>query len=877
MGPTLPFSEAIHAEKYRGKGESFKEAMNRVAGALEDNDEHFRAFRDALLDMRFIPGGRIQASIGSTKHTTAYNCFVSGVIEDSFVEGHGSIMAIAAEAAATMRMGGGIGYDFSTLRPRGDYIRKLASKSSGPVSFMEIYDAICRCVSSSGHRRGAQMAVMSVDHPDIEEFIHSKQPPQEARIILEKLTACQQGSPEWLTWYSVLQMVYRLTGFNISIAVTDEFMKAVQAGALFALRFGGRTYREVDAKALWDTIMRSAWDWAEPGVLFIDTIRRMNNLWYCENIIATNPCFTGDTLVWTDRGSRRFDELAADGRDVQVLTQNGEGRLVYRTMRNPRCTQRGARLVRVMLDNGQVVKCTPQHKFFLKNGQEVEAQDLHAGDSLQSVYRYCANQKGYLKLTNGIVSIMEHHVPFEGVNGLGEELHIHHRNGIKNDNRPENLELLRSSEHNSMHMRGDQNPLRRFPDRNPMKTDPDCLRGERNGRWRSDISIEWMLEMREAGYSFAKIAEACGCCKYTAQKRIKEANHRVVSVETLEIMEDVYCGTVDETHSFFIQLGQNDGMLVRNCGEQPLPPYGACLLGSFNLVQYVKDRITRNTMEKIRVFDWEQLKADIPPVVRAMDNVIDKTTYPLYEQEKEAKSKRRMGLGVMGLANALEALDMPYGSQEFIEFEEKLLRTIANECYKASVLLGQEKGTFPLYDPEKYLAGEFIKTLEPETQELIQRYGIRNSHLTSIAPTGTISICADNVSSGIEPVFSYTQKRVLNMLVGRTETDFGDYGYRVFGTRGKRSSEVTVEEHLAVLAVAAHHVDSSVSKTCNVPVDMPWQQFKDLYIRAWELGCKGLTTYQVGGRRAGVIRSMDDDVSPSACTVDVKTGRRECE
>jgi ribonucleoside-diphosphate reductase alpha chain len=594
MGPTLPFSEAIHAEKYRGPRETFKEAMNRIAGTLEDNDEHFRAFRDALLDMRFMPGGRIQSSIGSTKHTTAYNCFVSGAIEDSFVDGHGSIMAIATEAAATMRMGGGIGYDFSTLRPRGDYIRKLASKSSGPVSFMEIYDAICRCVSSSGHRRGAQMAVMSVDHPDIEEFIHSKQPPKEATPIIEKLREYSQGSPEWISWYAVLQMVYRLTGFNISVALTDEFMRAVKGGTSFALRFGGRIYREVDAHTLWDTIMRSTWDWAEPGVLFIDTINRMNNLWYCEKIIATNPC-----------------------------------------------------------------------------------------------------------------------------------------------------------------------------------------------------------------------------------------------------------------------------------AEQPLPAYGACLLGSFNLVRYVKETDTG------RYLDTVQLKDDIPHVVRAMDNVVDKSAYPLYEQEKEAKSKRRMGLGVTGLANALEALGMPYGCPEFTRMEGEILSLIANECYSASALLAQEKGPFQLYDSEKYLVGQFVKTLKDETRDLIKRYGIRNSHLISIAPTGTISMCADNVSSGIEPVFSYRQRRQVYMPGGKVETDFDDYGFRVFGVRGRRSSEVTMEEHLAVLTTATYHVDAAVSKTCNVPTTTPWQQFKDLYMRAWELGCKGITTYQVGGKRAGIIESVDDDAA--ACKVDLVTGRRECE
>lgn len=596
FGPTLAFSEEVHAEKYRGQGESFKEAMNRIAGALRDSKEHFHNFRDAILNMRFLPAGRIQTAMGSTKGVTPYNCFVSGTIEDSFVEGHGSIMAMATEAATTMRMGGGIGYDFSTLRPRGDMIRKLSSHSSGPISFMSIYDAICRCVASSGHRRGAQMGVMRVDHPDIEEFIHAKQPPAEAEPILDQLAKCELGTTEHAEWYATLQAVYRLTGFNVSIAVTDEFMKCLANKRSFPLKFRGQVYREVDPQALWDTVMRSTWDWAEPGVLFIDQINRMNNLWYCEEIAATNPC-----------------------------------------------------------------------------------------------------------------------------------------------------------------------------------------------------------------------------------------------------------------------------------GEQPLPPYGACLLGSFNLVKYIATQ-----SDGKRYFDWAQLLLDIPNVVRAMDNVVDRARYPLYEQEKEAKNKRRMGLGVTGLANALEALDFEYGSHRFVKFQSELLTFIADQTYQASAELAIEKGTFPLYDEERFLESRFVQTLNESTIDMIKKYGIRNSHLTSIAPTGTISMCADNISSGIEPVFSYEQDRLVHMPQGQVETKFDDYGYRVFGVKGRRCHEVTVDEHLDVLVAASERVDSAVSKTCNVPPDMDWDQFKSLYQRAWERGCKGITTFQTGGKRAGILKSADDDEGGAACYIDPETGRKEC-
>lgn len=600
-GPQVPYSQELHAQKYRGEGESFREAMNRIAAALKDDDQHFADFRDALLNMRFLPAGRIQSAMGSTRQVTPYNCFVSGTIDDSFVDGEGSIMVRAAEAAATMRMGGGIGYDFSTLRPRGDLIRKLHSHSSGPISFMHIFDSICKCIASSGHRRGAQMGVMRVDHPDIEEFIRAKQPGKDVQPLWDLVAGLPDG-PEKSQLIQSLQSTLKLTGFNISVAVTDEFMECVQTGKPFPLTFGGRVYREVDARALWEQIMRGTWDWAEPGVLFIDTINRMNNLWYCETIAATNPC-----------------------------------------------------------------------------------------------------------------------------------------------------------------------------------------------------------------------------------------------------------------------------------GEQPLPPYGACLLGSFNLVKYIyKDGSGRYA------FDWDQYREDIPNVVRAMDNVVDRAIYPLPQQKAEAKNKRRMGLGITGLANAGEALGYEYGSPEFLAFEAQVLDTLRDEAYLASAHIAKVKGSFPLFDKDKYLQGQFIKTLREDVRDAIAKYGIRNSHLTSIAPTGTISLCADNVSSGIEPVFAYSFDRTVQEFNGPRVETVHDYGARVFGVRGKTASRVTVEEHVAVLTTAARRVDSAVSKTCNVPSDISWEDFKNVYVRAWEGGAKGCTTFRLGGKRSGVLVAKDDggeaaEEPASQCRIDPVTGRRECE
>lgn len=564
MGPQTKEADELHGMKYRSLNEDHRASVYRQAFGLKDSDLHYHALCDILGNLRFLPGGRVQGAIGASRQVTAFNCFVSGTIADSFVDGKGSIMARAHEAAATMRMGGGIGYDFSTLRPRGSLIRKLQSQSTGPINFMRIYNEVCLCTASSGHRRGAQMGVLRVDHPDIEEFILAKQNKD------------------------------NLTGFNISIAVTDKFMEAALSGKEFDLQFNGEVFKTVDAAPLWEKIMRSTWDYAEPGVLFIDRINEWNNLYYAETIAATNPC-----------------------------------------------------------------------------------------------------------------------------------------------------------------------------------------------------------------------------------------------------------------------------------GEQPLPPFGACLLGSFNLTKYLIKRDPSPSGQYD--FDFELLERDIPHVVRAMDNVTDRTKYPLAEQKGEAINKRRMGLGITGLANAAEAQGLSYGSDEFLHFQEEVLIAIRDGCYNASVNLAKEKGSFPLFDAERFLAGKFAKTLPDDIRAGIQGYGLRNSHLLSIAPTGTISMCADNISASIEPVFLHSQKRPINTPDGQREAVLEDYGSKFLGVKGKVASEVTVDEHVDVLLTAQKYIDSSVSKTVNMDGNiMPWSDFKDIYKKAWEGGAKGCTTFNKSGLRAALL------TEGQACGIDPETGRQEC-
>ena len=582
LGPTTPLSQEMDEMKYRQEGESFDEKIKRISRSLADGVEHQWELEDILGEQRFLPAGRVQSAIGSNRITTAYNCFVSGTIEDSM----NSIMEKASEAAETMRRGGGIGYDFSTIRPRGDLIKSLQSKSSGPVSFMGIFDAVCHTIASSGHRRGAQMAVLRVDHPDIREFV-----------------AAKRNSD-------------KLVGFNISVGITDKFMEALENDDdSYDLVHDGKVYGSVSAREVWDEIMQSTWDWAEPGVLFVDRIAEMNNLHYCEEIAATNPC-----------------------------------------------------------------------------------------------------------------------------------------------------------------------------------------------------------------------------------------------------------------------------------GEQPLPPYGACLLGSFNLTKYlVREEDKHPDAVPTYSFDFRRFKTDIPHVVRAMDNVVDRTIYPLKAQADEAKNKRRMGLGLTGVANAGEMLGYPYATPEFLSWLEKVLACLRDNAYRASAALAEEKGTFPAYRDE-YLKSNFIRTLPASVKKEIRKHGIRNSHLTSIAPTGTISLVSDNVSGGIEPVFSHYYDRTIQTFEGPKVERVEDYAYK-HGVKGVKADDLTVQQHVEVLALASHYVDSAVSKTCNVGDDVTYDEFKKVYEDAWKQGCKGITTFRASGLRYGIFNEAVEEEASSesqtqeileesgeieACFIDPRTGQASC-
>lgn len=927
-GPQVPECDAQHAQKYRGPGESFEEACNRQASALTSSQDEYKAFREILLEMRFMPGGRIQSAVGSTRNVTPYNCFVSGTISDSLREGDGSIMKRMDEAMGTLQMGGGIGYDFSTLRPRGFTIKKLQTHSAGPIPFMTMFDAGCGCISAAGHRRGAQMGVMRVDHPDIEEFVYAKQ---------------KSGM---------------LENFNISVAVTDEFMRAVEAeDDSFWLQFEGRNVRQIKARALWETIMRSTWDWAEPGVVFIDRINAQNNLWYCEQIAATNPCLAEGTLVSTSRGFVPVERVGV-GEGIAVI--GGRIRPVGSIERH-----NGVPVYRVSLSDGTELRATEAHIFHVAEGKWFNRDrtlgSLDVGDKVRlspsampsrpdfrgdefptvSDRDYglivgavigdgCYTEKS--KQTKIACSVNEQ----EWGNVLLDKIPGSHKNrstdscfviaSTELSRQLDRCPLSRGYSHEKKLpldlLNSNQEFLTGFLDglsstggnihlskSNPMiriaSTSKESLLMAKRAlscfgilarvypEKKKHAGASTVIDGREVinrnqGYVLVILGE--GLRRFYEKIRLSHPQKQnrmetlvaeysltgctwTATIQSIEPdgVADVYDLYEPETDTWI-----TDGVVNRGCGEQPLPPNGACLLGSFNLTKYLYwDHPMGPSMDGNWEFDYDQLAADIPHVVAAMDRVIDVATYPLYEQEQEAKSKRRMGLGITGVANAIEALGFPYGSEGFLNRLEVIMTTIRDAAYRASIELAKERGPFPMYN-EQYLGGEFIQTLPEYIQQGIQAHGIRNSHLLSIAPTGTISLCADNISSGIEPVFAYDVDRQIigPDNVARTFT-FEDYGKSVLGVRGKVSSEVTADEHLGVLATAQGLVDSAVSKTCNVDGSMPWDDFKNIYMEAWRRGCKGCTTFNKDGKRMAILEERDE--TPSSCRIDTETGRRECE
>ena len=524
---------------------SIEDTWMRIAKTLasveKDTEYWTPRFYEALSEFKFLPAGRIIAGAGTKRSVTLFNCFVMGDIPDDM----SGIFTAVKEAALTLQQGGGIGYNFSTLRPQGAPVVGVGADASGPLSFMDVWDSMCRTIMSAGSRRGAMMATLRCDHPDIEAFVEAKSDPSRLRM------------------------------FNLSVLVTDKFMEAVSEEKNWDLKFEGTVFKTVSAANLWNKIMKSTYDFAEPGVIFIDRINQQNNLAYCEEISATNPC-----------------------------------------------------------------------------------------------------------------------------------------------------------------------------------------------------------------------------------------------------------------------------------GEQPLPPYGACLLGSINLTKLVKQPFEHGAS-----IDLKTLGDLTSLAVRMLDNVIDISKFPIDQQRNEAISKRRIGLGITGLADALIMCGVKYGSKEAVNLTKTWLSVLRDSAYKCSIDLAKEKGPFPLFNKRRFLESHNVKKLPKELKDGIKGFGIRNALLTSIAPTGTISLLADNISSGLEPVFAFKYNRKVLQPDGSNITEqVNDYAYGLFERlRSKNTSRTEAfvdaqmlqpNDHLVMQATVQEYIDSSISKTINCPEDISFETFKEVYKSAYDLGCKGCTTYR---------------------------------
>lgn len=934
-------------EKYaKGDEKTLDDVFERVArglAAVEDDPETWvPKFKEAL-EAGFVPAGRIMSACGTDVQATLINCFVTYVgdsIRDSG-DGKSGIYDALLEAAETMRRGGGVGYDFSRIRPKGALVKGTHSHASGPISYMRVFDRSCETVESAGSRRGAQMGVLRVDHPDIEAFVAAKN---------------ERGE---------------LTNFNISVGVTDAFMQAVvddaewelvhraEPGSGIAGAFqrddGLWVYRLIRARELWDQIMASTYDHAEPGVLFIDRMNAENNLHYCETIEATNPCVTADTWVMTADGPRQVAELI--GKHFQPVVNGNryatESSGFFSTGKKP--------IMKLRTSNGYEVRLTANHRVRTVTGRKrgrmdyawVAAGDLKPGDQVVlHDHRKLATwtgrgtqAEGYLLgylIGNGhfteegailgvwdveskqLVNSMDD-VPGEAAASLMEALEqaamtLPHRSDFSGFHR-----IASVDGHYRLKLAALRGLARVFGVDKGRKTitpeieraSSDFARGLLRGLFDADGSVQGSQEKGiSVRLSQVKMDLLCGVQRMLLRLGIAstvypnrrnpglrplpdgnggskhyscEAVHElVIAKQNLERFQtligfsrsdkrdklsnalagyvrglnrerfydavesvtedgeaDVYDVTVSDVHAF-----DANGIYVHNCAEQPLPPYGCCCLGSIDLTRFVKYAFTEEA-----VFDSDGFSQVIKVAVRMLDNVLDATVWPLEKQREEAMAKRRIGLGFLGLGDALVMLGYRYDSEEGRHAARSIAVIMRNEAYAASVELAKERGAFPKLNAVEYLKSEFAERLPESIREAIWKHGIRNSHLLSIAPTGTITLAfADNASNGIEPAFSWSYDRRKRTADGFEHYTVEDHAYRVFRETGGDTDNlpesfvsalsISAKDHAAMITEVMPYIDTSISKTVNVPADYPFDDFKDLYLQGWRGGAKGLATFR---------------------------------
>ena len=953
--PPQAISAEVLLEKYAKGGESLPDELRvRVAQALAEAEapEQRSAWALKFLEAQrrgFVPAGRIMSAAGTSLSATLINCFVQPV-GDSIAQvddGHPGIYTALTEAAETMRRGGGVGYDFSRIRPSGAWVGSTQSSASGPVSYMRVFDRSCETVESAGSRRGAQMGVLRCDHPDIEQFIHAK----------------DQGD---------------LKNFNISVGVTDVFMQAMLAGEEIELVHRAKpgeaqlaegahqradglwVYRSLPASELWEQIMRSTYDHAEPGVLFLDRINADNNLHYCESISATNPCVTADTWVMSEQGPRQVRELVGQPFtaivDGKAFASESAGFFV--TGHKP--------VFKLRLTQGQALRLTADHPVrkvtrktsYLVESAWVPAGELLPGDelvlhdhrALQGWEGRLSQAQGYLLgLLIGAGELTADQAVLSLWSAASTELKV-----VGSDvapQRPAHINALMAAVEiaaRSLDQRGAdfncwQRPFTARGDYRLASTalrdlaislgaapgqlcitpsmeasSSDFHRGLLRGLFDAEGSVQGSQSMgfslcliqsdsanlqaaqrmllrlginaviealpdsadRQlliSGTNLQRFAESVGfedsTKKALLEQMLANSSHAMqherftatVDGLTADGFEEVYDVTIEHVHAF-----DANGLYVHNCAEQPLPPYGCCCLGSVDLTQFVREPFGANAN-----FDEVGFAEVVTVATRMLDNVLDVTPWPLPAQAQEAHNKRRVGLGFTGLGDALVMLNLRYDSEAAREEARRISELMRDAAYTASSDLAVERGAFPLFNADLYLSGgSFASRLPQGLKDRIRSQGLRNSHLLSIAPTGTISLAfADNASNGIEPAFSwsYTRKKRMSQADGGGFKEYAveDHAWRLyrhlFGKEAPLSDafvtalELSAADHAAMVAAVAPYIDTSISKTVNVPVDYPYADFQDLYTQAWKSGLKGLATYRPNSVLGSVL-SVDTPV-----------------